>query len=237
MEKVQEQIDNLVKLQEIDAEIYRLNEEKALKPVEKEELTEEFEQKKALLKTKEDELKAMQLKRKDRELDLETKEKEVKKYQTQLLQIKTNKEYMSLQKQIAGLKADNSVLEDEILELLEKVDKVRQAVSQDKENLVAEENRWQEETKKIDREIGQIEERIAFLGRQRTELCANVEKTLLAKYERILKAKSGLAFVPVVGETCGGCHKVVPPQVINETRMKDKMITCEFCARLLYWPQ
>ena len=51
------------------------------------------------------------------------------------------------------------------------------------------------------------------------------------------RSRAGLAFVAIVGESCGGCHRVEPPQVINEAQKKDKIITCEFCARLLYWPQ
>jgi len=45
-----------------------------------------------------------------------------------------------------------------------------------------------------------------------------------------------LALVPVEGTSCGGCHRVFPPQVINEVQIQDKVVRCEFCARLLYWP-
>lgn len=236
MEMIQEQIGHLIKLQEIDAEIYKLNELKASKPSEKEVLERGFAQQQETLKVKEEELKSIQLKRKERELDLETKEKEIKKYQTQLLQIKTNKEYMSLQKQIAGLKADNACLEDEILELMEKVDKVKSETAKEREQLADEEQKLKQEIERIDQEIKQIEEKVSSLEKQRAQVCTNVEKGLLARYERILKAKAGLALVAIVGESCGGCNRVLPPQVINETRMKDKMVICEFCARLLYWP-
>jgi hypothetical protein len=178
----------------------------------------------------------LQLARKELEIDLGTKEKEIKKYQTQLLQIKTNKEYMSLQKEIEGLKADNAVLEDDILELMEKVDKVKGEIAEEKGELSAEEKKLKEEIGKIEQELKQIDERISFLEKEKSKFSSNVEKGLLAQYERILKAKAGLALVPVVGESCGGCHRVFPPQVINEAKMKDRIITCEFCARLLYWP-
>ena len=237
MEKIQEGINALIKIQSIDAEIYKLQEEKASKPAQKQSLKEEFSRKSEILKDKENEIKALQLKRKEHEIDLETKEKEIKKYQTQLLQIKTNKEYSSLQKEIEGLKADNSVLEDDILGLMDKIDKNKAEITEEKENLSAEEKKLKEEIAKIDQEIKDIDEKISSLNKERNTLSADVDKRLFAQYERILKAKSGLALVAVVGESCGGCHRVLPPQVINEARMKDKIIVCEFCARLLYWAQ
>ena len=237
MEKVQGQIETLIKLQKIDAQIYEFEQEKAAKPVQKQALEEGFAQEKQTLKDREDELKSLQLKRKEYEIDLGSKEKEIKKYQTQLFQIKTNKEYTSLQKEIEGLKADNAVLEDDILGLMEKIDEIKVSITEEREKLVAEERRLKEETAKIDQEIKEINEKIGNLEKERSQLCANVEKALLSRYERILKAKQALALVPIVGESCGGCHRVLPPQVINETRMKDRIITCEFCARLLYWTE
>ncbi len=132
MEKIQGQMDTLIKLQEIDAEIFKFKDEKAAKPLQKQALKEAFEQKKQALKVKQDELKSLQLARKEREIDMETREKEIKKYQTQLYQIKTNKEYMSLQKEIEGLKADNSVLEDDILESMERIDKLKAEIVEEK---------------------------------------------------------------------------------------------------------
>jgi hypothetical protein len=237
MEKIQEQIEILIKVQKIDAEIYRLKEEKSYKPAEKEALEKEFFQKGHSLKEKEENLKALQLKRKEREIDLEAKEKEIKKYQGQLYQVKTNKEYVSLQKEIELLKADNSVLEEDILISMEKIDSIKEGIAKEKEKLVEEERKLKAETTKIDQEIKSIEERISDLEKEREQFCADIEKKLLSQYERILKAKNGLALVPVVGESCGGCNRVLPPQVINETRMKDRVIVCEFCARLLYWPE
>ena len=53
-------------------------------------------------------------------------------------------------------------------------------------------------------------------------------------HERILKNKDGLAVVPVTDGSCQGCFGMMPAQVINEIRMKDKIVMCENCARMLY---
>jgi len=237
MQMVQEQIDILIKLQKIDAEIYKLREEKTEKPKEKQAKQEEFARKNKTLGDREDELKSLQLKRKEHEIDLETKEKEIKKYQSQLFQVKTNKEYTALQTEIEGRQADNAVLEEDILALMERIDNGKAEIAAEKEKLAIEEKGLKEEIGKIEQEGRQIDEELSSLAQERSRLCPDIEKGLLAQYERIIKAKAGLALVPIEGEACGGCHHVLPPQVINETQIKDRVITCDFCARLLYWPQ
>ena len=69
---------------------------------------------------------------------------------------------------------------------------------------------------------------------QRGGLAAKIDKIALAKYDRIIKSKDGLAVVPVLGESCQGCFRIMPPQVIHEIRMKKDLVTCENCARIIY---
>ena len=69
---------------------------------------------------------------------------------------------------------------------------------------------------------------------KRSELAARVETKSLAKYERLLKNKDGLAIVPISNEACQGCFRRLPPQVINEIRMYESLVVCDSCARLLY---
>jgi predicted nucleic acid-binding Zn-ribbon protein len=63
----------------------------------------------------------------------------------------------------------------------------------------------------------------------------NIEPRLLAQYEKILKSREGLAVAPVQHNACGGCHLGLPPQIVNEIHLSDKVIVCESCARILYW--
>jgi len=55
-----------------------------------------------------------------------------------------------------------------------------------------------------------------------------------ATYERVLASREGLALVPLVNDSCGGCHMVQPPQVVNEVSLKATLVTCENCNRILY---
>ena len=228
------QIDNLSRLQVIDSEIYALKAEKEHKPQEVKNLEASFEAKKQHLAELEKGLLDLQKQRKDKELELAAKEEAGKKLQAQLYSLKTNKEYQAMLRQIQDSKADASVIEDKILELLDQSDKVRTETEQEKQRLEEEEKLFLEQKKKIEDRIKEIDERLSQLGGQRAELTPDIEPKILSQYERVLHNRDGLAIVDVKDNTCQGCNMFVPPQVINLIKMYERIVTCEVCNRMLY---
>jgi predicted nucleic acid-binding Zn-ribbon protein len=228
------QISNLVRLQTIDTEIYTLRAEKESKPQEIKALEVAFEEKKQHMADLEKQLLDLQKQRKEKELELSAKEEEAKKLQTQLYTLKTNKEYQAMMQQIQDTKADASVVEDKILELLDHSDKVKAETEQEKKRLAEEEKVFQANKKKLEDRIKEIDDRLAQLDAQRSQVMPDVEPKILAQYERILQNRDGLAIVPVKENSCGGCNMFVPPQVINLIRMYERIVTCEICNRILY---
>ncbi|MCX5703229.1 MAG: hypothetical protein NT066_01870 [Candidatus Omnitrophica bacterium] len=228
------QIDNLVGLQTIDSEIYALKAEKELKPQEIKNLEASFEAKKQHLAGLEKTLLDLQKQRKERELELGSKEEVNKKLQTQLYSLKTNKEYQAMLQQIQDSKADTSVIEDKILVLFEQADKIKAEVEQEKQRLKEEEKVFLEEKKKVEDRLKEIDDRLSQLDAQRKQATPGIEPKILAQYERILSSRDGLAIVDVKNNTCHGCNMFVPPQVINLIKMYERAITCEVCNRMLY---
>lgn len=230
------QLENLLQLQTIDSQIYMLNSEKTTKPAQIEVLRLAFEEKKKSLAVLEKAYLDAQKDKKDREMELGTKEENTKKLQGQLYQLKTNKEYNTMLSQIQDSKADASLVEDKILEAMDKIDRTKSAVEQEKKRLVEEEKIFNEQKKKVEIELQEIDERLAKLGLQRKQMMPGIDKSIVTQYERILLNRESLAIVAVKDNTCQGCHMFVPPQVINMIRMYDHVITCEVCNRILYIP-
>jgi len=230
------QLDNLLQIQEIDSQIYALTDEKKVKPTQVEILRLAFEEKKKKLVLVEKVYLDAQKEKKDREMELAAKEENTKKLQGQLYQLKTNKEYNTMLAQIQDSKADGSMVEDKILEAMEKIEKSKAAVDEEKKKLLLEETGFNEEKKKVELELKQIDERLATLSSQRQQLLPCVDKSILGQYDRILHNREGLAIVAVKDSTCKGCHMFVPPQVINMIQSYDRIITCEVCNRILYMP-
>lgn len=231
---IEELLNNLIGLQAIDKEIYDCKRQLQEVPTTIKGLELEMETALAHAKKKDEELKARQLKRKEKEIDLETKENGIRKFQGQLYQVKTNNEYNALEKEIAGLKADKSLLEEEILNIFDKVEAAEKEVSEAKKALDEEKKRIDAEKAKLENARKEIEVKLAEFEEKRKAIPPMIDKETIARYERILRGKDGVALVPVKGENCGGCFVHLPPQVVNEIRLKEKIIYCERCARMLF---
>jgi len=228
------QLHTLINLQAIDTEIYILKFEKESKPKELKTIEDAFESKKQQLAALEKNSQDLLKQRKDRETELAAKEEGVKKLQSQLYQLKTNKEYQTMLQQINDAKADGSVIEDKILELFNQVDQVKVEIDKEKQRLQEEEKIVGVQKGKIEQRIKEIDDRIAQLEEQRKQILPGIDAKIMSQYDRILANRDGLAIVSVKDNSCLGCNMYVPPQVINLIKMYERIITCEVCNRMLY---
>ena len=234
MPNLEDQLKMLVELQGLDTQILKLENELAAIPKRVAAMDAAFKEKEANLREHENTIKMLQVKRREKEVELQSKEDTIKKYTTQMYQVKTNKEYTALQEEIGRVKADNSLIEEEVIKTLDQLDAENVAVAKEKEFLKKEEAVSREEKRKLDEEAACSKGEVDGLKKQRDELAGKVDKAVLAKYERILAGRDGLAVVPVANDSCQGCFRLMPPQVINEIRMKTDLVFCENCARILY---
>jgi len=231
---IRDQLKKLVELQAIDFEIYSMKRELKEKPALLGEMKLEYETSQAGLKTLEDKLKAVQVARKNEELELQSKEEAIVKANAQLNVLKTNKEYQAKLLEIEGLKADRSRLEEKILNLYDEGDAITAQTEKEKKVLADVERTYTSQRKEIEDSVRELAEKIKQLTVKRQQVAPEIEKVHLSRYERILENKDGLALVPVKDNACGGCFMNVPEQVINEIKMHDRLILCELCSRILY---
>jgi len=231
---VKDQIAKLVQLQNIDINIYKLNEEKNEFPKVIDNLSALFEEKKKTVQFIEDKIKDNLKRRKEKELEMAVKEESIKKQTSQLALLKTNKEYQAMLKEIEGAKADCSVFEDVILKFMDEVDSLKIDLEKEKSRLQDEEKTFNAEKAKINARIQEIDAGIKNLEAKRLDITPHIDKKILSAYERILKNKDGLAIVPVKNNACQGCFMNVTAQVINEIKMFERITVCEMCARILY---
>ncbi len=229
-----ETVKKLVALQKIDREIFHFKRELKAGPEVLAETQKQFEAKKARLKELEEKFKTIQLERKGLEGDLLVKEDAIRKVNAQLSEIKTNKEYTAKLVEIEGVKADKSIIEEKILNFYDLGDQVQVLINQEKEALKQEEQKYLKEKQVIEASMKDLEGKKSVLENQRKQIAPELDKNLLLKYEKILNNKDGLALVPVTGASCGGCYMNVPAQVVNQIKMHQDMVQCEFCARILY---
>ncbi|RJP70251.1 MAG: hypothetical protein C4539_06580 [Ignavibacteriales bacterium] len=156
-----------------------------------------------------------------------------KKFKTQLYQVRNNKEYDALTKeidhteeQITKLEAENQALDD--LEQKLKID--LQEILPQIELLKSELKVKETELKEI---VKANEKEEAKLKTKRAEVEVNVKKPDYASYMRIRKAKGGQAVSTIRRSACSGCHNIVPPQRQFEIRQNRRIFNCEYCGRIL----
>ncbi|MBF0386046.1 MAG: hypothetical protein HQL27_09295 [Candidatus Omnitrophica bacterium] len=228
------QLNKLVEIQKFDKEIYILNKELEEMPGILQNLRDDFESKKKLLGELEENLKKLQLKRKDLELDLKSKEEQILKTNSQLSQLKTNKEYAAKLSEIEHIKADKSIVEEKILMSFDESDAVIVEVDKEKQVVSDKEKLYLGEKKKIEDRIKEIQSRLNEVEAQRNQIAPGIDKQYLSIYERIMKHKEGLGIVPIRNSTCTGCFMSVTSQVLNLLKLNEEIVRCEICSRIIY---
>ena len=231
---IKDQVKKLVELQKIDREVYTLKQDLKEKPLIIDQLKSEFEATKAHLKGLEEKFKGLQVKRKDLELELGTKEDEIKKANGQLSQLKTNKEYSAKMAEIESIKADKSIAEEKILISYDEADVIAKDIEKEKVKVAETEKGFLSKKKEIEDQIKQIQDRMRTLENERSQYLPGIEPNFINRYERVLEHKQGIAIAPIVNSTCGGCFMHIPQQTINAIKMNDQMVVCEMCTRILY---
>ena len=231
---LKEQIRQLVSLQGIDSQIYTLRREKEGIPLKLKELEDGFTRKKENLAQLEKKGQDLQKQRNEQELELASKEEEARKMQNQLYQLKTNKEYSAKLKEIGGVKADASVLEDKILTLFDESDKLKNEIIKEKQFLAEEEKKTNAEKQELNERDKEIEDKLRQLQAQREQVVKQINGKILSKYERILANRDYLAIAKVKDNACQGCFMQVSPQVINLIKMYNNLVICEVCQRILF---
>lgn len=232
---ITQNLDVLKKAQQMDSEIHHTHTLLEEIPSERVRIKSELELEKTRLNELEKSLKDIQLKLKEKELELAQKEIQIKKLDGQLSQVKTNKEYAALQQEIASLKADNSLLEEGIIHILDEVDAAKEEARKEKEKFAAVTKSFQDRDNEMAGQEKTLQARLVDLKKQREESVAQLPPELGELYNRIALKKQGLALAVVSGEVCAACQMKLRPQLINEVRLGEQIVVCENCSRILYF--
>lgn len=233
---MKEQIDILIKLQEIEIGISGIKSmlgEVSQKANTLDDRLKDFE------KSIEDEDALIsELKKKYRlyESDVQMNFSQAAKSQEKLRGVKTNKEYQSVLKEIEELTAKNSKIEDEMLECLDQIDEIEKNITTKKEELLKLADQVNSEKTMINQEAEEGNKKLAGLVSDWHEVSSKVDPELMGKCTMI-KEQLGIiiAVVPVKDAICQGCNVNIPPQMYNELQRFDSLKFCPNCQRIIYW--
>ena len=232
-----DRLKTLYELQNIDDQLDELEEQRGDLPNTVQSLQEKINQIKNETANKEKQKKESLEKRQENEEEIEKLQANQKKFKAQLYQVRNNKEYDALTKEIdhteeqaTKLESENNSLADLSKRLSDEVEEVKPSLEELKGELKIKEADLKEIVKANEKEE-------AKLKSQRKEIVEKTKKPDYAAYMRIRKAKKGKAVVTIKRSACSGCHNIVPSQRQLEIRRNNKLFFCEYCGRILVSPE
>jgi predicted nucleic acid-binding Zn-ribbon protein len=231
---VAEKLDALYQLQKIDSEIDRIRTIRGELPLEVQDLEDEITGLETRIGKIQDEVKEIDTEVSDRKNAMKDAETAIAKYKEQQNNVRNNREYDSLSKEI-----EFQELEIKLHDKKSKDAKIR--VISKKELLEEAQARLKFRQEDLNTKKAELNEIVAETQKEEDTLIKSSEKAmkdidarLIFAYSRLREnAKNGLAVVPVERDSCGGCFNHIPPQRQLDIQSKKKVIVCEHCGRIL----
>lgn len=225
----------LIRIQECDSQLIKLSAKKKTLPENIEKLDKEFnafEEGIKKNKVKYDELKSQHG---ENENKIKKINEGIVKTKERMLEVKNNKEYQAMLKEIETAESSRGEVETSIISLLEELDKLSVLVKKDEEVLKQGRNKYEQEKKSLEDELNAVDSDVVTWEQKRVELQKNIPDDLLSRYERVKKRNKGVGVTSVWKATCNGCHMNLPPQLYNELQKTDELFSCPHCNRIIYF--
>ena len=218
-------LELLLQLQKIDYDIGELERSKEYMPDMMGTLKNEMETAQQAFENAKAELTDLKTRQKTAEVELGSMQEDLKRYQSQMMSIKTNKEYDALVHEIDALKSKITEQETSILGMQERTEEIEgslETLESNASQLESLKERLESvDTKKLERE------------HERQKIAKEVSRQTMSIYERVRRGKGASVVAPVRKGACSGCFKTVPPQRLQEIKRGVRVIACDSCGRLL----
>tara|TARA_B110000037_G_scaffold152219_2_gene171668 strand:+ start:84617 stop:85360 length:744 start_codon:yes stop_codon:yes gene_type:complete len=234
---IEEKLNGLLELQQIDSSIDKIRINRGELPLEVQDLEDEVEGLDTRLTKLVDELKELETSISDRKNMIKDAKASIKKYLEQQKNVRNNREFDSISKEI-----EFQGLEIELAE--KKINESKAKISHKEEIIETSRTKLEERSADLDlkkKELADIsaetEKEEEKLTKKSDRARKSIEQRLIVAYDRLRNnSKNGLAVVSVERDSCGGCFNKIPPQRQLDIQARKKLIVCEHCGRILVEP-
>ncbi len=232
------QLQTLIDLQGLDGRIAGLETEAARLPRQIEALHAALAEAKKAVETIKAKVDSTRKDLRTKEKDLEVANVKRQKLEAKLYEVKTNKEYSAVLLEIEEAKQEKAKTEEEILGLMETQERLAVEIKEAEQRLKTREEQARQDEGVVRKKLATVEQELATVRGQRASRAKELPVGVLASYDRILKARGGIAVAAVsAAGVCGGCRMSTRPQAVQELRAGAGLMLCESCGRYLYWQE
>jgi predicted nucleic acid-binding Zn-ribbon protein len=230
-------LKQLIRLQSIDLSIQELRARIDRFPGISKALDQQLKSAQAALDAAKEKAKSNTSTRKKLETDIGSIESKISKYRDQMMAVKTNEEYRALQHEIEHAQQAIRKIEDEILNLMMEAETGQADLKAAEERLKQDQLKVNADRKQLEednrRDLGALE---SYLS-ERKGIESSVSPDVVSRYERVRKHRGGIGVAAARNEICEICQVRIRPQVFQEIRRNDQIISCDACQRILYSPE
>ena len=226
-------IARLVELQDIDSQLEDLNGLLGDLPKMVDELNEKENSLKDKVEADKESLKAINLNNsKSEKVNSDIQEK-INKLTDQLFLVTNNKQYDALTNEIEHLKEQKKENEDLLILNLEEKENLEKNISENESSLEELKTDLDVRRNKLDEALSETADEKAALEDSRKKQVTEIDDSTMSVYNKVISARSGIAVVPLSGNSCGGCGAALPLQMVSEIRSGD-LHNCQSCGRFVY---
>ncbi|MFC2086648.1 zinc ribbon domain-containing protein [Bacteroidota bacterium] len=231
---VEEKLKALYELQQVNSEIDKINILSGELPLEVQDLEDDIAGLETRISNMEVEVKGMEDSISQKKNEIIDAQNLVKKYEEQQMNVRNNREFDSLSKEIEFQNLEIELCEKRIKEFTAEINEKKEKISES--NALLEDRKADLDNKKSELEeiVSETEKEKRNLEDKSNKFDFIIEQRLLSAYKRIrANARNGLAVVTVERDACGGCFNKIPPQRQLDIKLRKKIIVCEYCGRIL----
>jgi len=229
------ELSQLISLQDVDVEIKRLKAEVGSLPARREDLENRFAAENREFLDLKQQLADTLTQRGSVEQELESEQQKLEKFKNDLMKATNEREYSTAVREIDVAKKAISALETEVLKLMEQVEKLEAQVTELSPAIESKRIELERQVQEFESLAKSGEEKLEKLLTDRSPLIETLSPNARGTYDRLSRIKSGLALAEAKDYKCLACRMTIRPQVFNDIRRGEQIITCENCGRILFY--
>lgn len=235
---VEERLKALYDLQTLLSDVDRIKTLRGELPLEVQDLEDEIAGLETRIQNYKAEITDLQDTIKNKHKEIENSTALIEKYTTQQDNVRNNREFDFLSKEIEYQHLEIELSEKRIREFTEQAQQKASEVETAEENLSDRKHILEEKKSELEEIVSETKQDEEKIREQAKKLEAKIEPRLLNAFKRIRKnARNGLGIVYIQRNACGGCFNRIPPQRQAEIKMRKKIIVCEYCGRIMIDPE
>jgi predicted nucleic acid-binding Zn-ribbon protein len=231
---IEEKLVSLVRLQKIDIKLDEIQILKGELPMEVKDLEDEIEGLHARQTRVEEEINGIQEFIEQKKQGIVEAQALIKKYEKQSDNVKNNREFEAINKEIEMQQLEEKLCEKHIKDATEEIAEKARQLEAAKKAVATKEANLTGKKGELEKIIKETEKEETHYNKQASEARSHADARLLVSYDKIRNNyRNGLSVVPVERDSCGGCFHSIPPQKQSEIKLRKKITVCENCGRIL----